>query len=279
MSARTQRGIALVSVLLIMVLMVGLLTGFYAVVVADQNASGITRDQTQAYAAAHAGLEKLTADLGRLFTGGNYSPSADDLAALEGAPPDFTGFAFESPDGSSGYRLQQRAVQTAPIAAGPYQGLVGLITPYEVTVTARTDGGAETRMRREVQTIAVPVFQFGIYSENDLSFFAGPNFSFGGRVHTNQNIYLAQQGETLTLQDRVTAVGEVVRSHLANGVPITTSGHTGTVRMARASGCPAAPTAANAACRNLAATRRAASTSSATRFLPARRPSMRMARQ
>ena len=74
-------------------------------------------------------------------------------------------------------------------------------------------------MRREVQTVAVPVFQFGIYSENDLSFFAGPNFDFGGRVHSNENIYLAQDGSaTLTLRDVVTAVGEVVRTHLSNGL-------------------------------------------------------------
>ena len=237
MNARSQRGIALISVLLIMVLMVGLLTGFYALVVADQNASGITRDQTQAYAAAHAGLEKLTADLGQLFIGGNFSPSAADLAALEAAPPNLAGFVYQAPGGAAGYRLVQRPVQTAPIAAGPYQGLIGLITPYEITVTARTSGGAESRMRREVHTIAVPVFQFGVYSENDLSFFAGPNFNFGGRVHSNQNIYLAQDGATsLTLEDRVTAVGEVVRTHLANGLAINVTGHRGHVRMARAPG-------------------------------------------
>ena len=123
------------------------------------------------------------------------------------------------------------------IPAGPYQGLVGLITPYDADVTARTEGGAEVRMRRTMQTVAVPVFQFGIYSENDLSFFAGPDFNFGGRVHTNQNLYLAQDGAaTLTLEDRVTAVGEVVRSHLANGVAISTSGHRGYARVAYAPG-------------------------------------------
>ena len=59
-------------------------------------------------------------------------------------------------------------------------------------------------MRREVQTVAVPVFQFGVYSENDLSFFAGPDFDFGGRVHSNQNIYLAQDGSaSLTMRDVV----------------------------------------------------------------------------
>jgi hypothetical protein len=235
-SRRSDHGIALVSVILVMALMTALLTGFYALVVADQLAGGFTRDQTQAYAVAHAGLEKLTADLGQLFTGGNFNPSAEDLAALEGDHPDFTGFTFESPGGASGYTIDPRPVVTQPIAAGPYQGLIGLITPYEINVTARALA-AEVRMRREVQTIAVPVFQFGIYSENDLSFFAGPPFNFGGRVHTNQNIYLAQDGaNSLTLEDRVTAVGEVVRTHLSNGLSIAASGHRGHVRMARAPG-------------------------------------------
>ena len=46
------------------------------------------------------------------------------------------------------------------------------------------------------------MFQFGIFSDNDLSFFAGPSFNFGGRVHTNQNLYLAQgANETLLLSD------------------------------------------------------------------------------
>ena len=45
-------------------------------------------------------------------------------------------------------------------------------------------------MRRTLQTVAVPVFQFGVFSENDLSFFAGPDFNFGGRIHTNGDLFL-----------------------------------------------------------------------------------------
>ena len=58
---------ALLSAILVLMLMSALLVGFVALVNADQAASGINRDQTQAYAAAHAGVEKLTADLGQLF--------------------------------------------------------------------------------------------------------------------------------------------------------------------------------------------------------------------
>ena len=89
-------------------------------------------------------------------------------------------------------------------------------------------------MRRTLQTVAVPVFQFGLFSENDLSFFAGPDFNFGGRVHTNANVYLASgNGTTLTLSDRITAVGEVIRTNLSNGWDTNTN-YTGTVRVIRA---------------------------------------------
>lgn len=244
-----ERGVALVSAILVMMLMSAMLAGFMVMVNADQAAGGIERDQTQAYAAAHGGVEKLTADLGQLFNG-NFSPTGTQLATLTTPEmePDLTGITFERPNGSSGYRItfedgngdgnpDVADPNGTQIGAGPYQGLVGLITPYQVEVTARTTGNAEVRMRRTMQTIAIPVFQFGIFSENDQSFFAGPNFAFGGRVHTNQNLFLKQDSNrTLTLQDRVTAVGDVIRTHLANGV---TGTHPGDVRMARASGCPA----------------------------------------
>ena len=56
-----------------------------------------------------------------------------------------------------------------------------------------TDGG-EAHLKRSMETVAIPVFQFGIFSDVDLSFHAGPNFNFGGRIHTNGNLYLAQGG-------------------------------------------------------------------------------------
>jgi hypothetical protein len=234
-------GMALLSALLLMGLMSALLIGFFATIQSDQQASGINRDQTQAYAAAHAGLEKLTADLGALFIGGNYSPTAAQINALTVQPPTLTGFSFLAPDGSSGYTITQQATVTATVPNGPFQGLQALLTPYQVNVTARASaatlgGAAEVKMRRVLQTAAVPVFQFGVFSENDLSFFPGAPFNFGGRVHTNQNLFLASQGSTLTMTDIVTAVGEVVRTHLANGVAISTSGHTDIVNLATTSG-------------------------------------------
>jgi hypothetical protein len=105
-----------------------------------------------------------------------------------------------------------------------------------MTSTAHTTTNGEARLRRALQTVAVPVFQFGTFSETDLSFFAGPNFNFGGRVHTNGNLFVAEgDGSTLTMSDRVTAVGEVIRTNLNNGW-VTSSSYNGTVNVIRAPG-------------------------------------------
>ena len=230
--------------LMVLVLVSALMVGFTTAIIADQRASGLDRDQTQAYAAAHAGLEQLTADLSGLFAT-DFSPTAAQISNLTANPPELQHFTFIEPGGGSGYRINftpdaqgnpmPEAATGTTIAAGPYQGLRGIITPYNITVTARTAGGAEVRMRRTLQTVAMPVFQFGLFSDADLGFHATGDFEFGGRVHTNGTLYLAQGGsnsDRLTLPDRITAVNEVIRTHLMNGFD-GASDYRGTVRVVK----------------------------------------------
>jgi len=116
------------------------------------------------------------------------------------------------------------------VSEGPNAGLAAQVIPFDLTVTAVAGGGSEARLNREVQVALIPVFQFGIFSDSDLSFFAGPDFNFGGRVHTNGDLYLAEGGgNTLSLSQKVSAVGDVIRTELANGNPSSTN-HGGTVR-------------------------------------------------
>jgi hypothetical protein len=277
MKRSSESGVALLTAILVLMLMSAMLVGFITLINADQNASGVNRDQTQSYAAAHAGVEKLTSDLGQMFET-NFSPTGAQVNALVAAarqPNLGNGTSYVAPGGAagSGYAIEfndgpptsvaadgnpdpEDAINGTPITDGVYAGLMGIITPYRMVVTARTFGGSEVRMRRTMQTVAIPVFQFGIFSDNDLSFFAGPDFNFGGRVHTNQNLFVAQgSGTTLTMSDRVTVVGEVVRSHLSNGedTQVTTNGtnYPGTVRISRAANCATIP----ANCLNLAVNR------------------------
>jgi hypothetical protein len=231
-------GIALIVVMLILMLMAGLMAGFFAAVNADTRSNALDKDQTRAYAAAHAGLEKLTSDLASLF-GGDVSPSVSQINALMTHPPTISGYEYRAPGGAanSGYAVTWKADaygNPAPddpsgstITAGPYRGLKGIITKYPITITARsTTGGSEVRLRRELQTVAVPVFQFGIFSDGDLSIFAGDNFSFGGRVHTNGSLFVCEWtsgGGVMTFTDRITAVNEIVRKYFSNGFDTASS--------------------------------------------------------
>jgi hypothetical protein len=222
--------------MLVLVLMAGAVAGMTALVVTDGRVRGLDGTRVQAFYTAHAGLEKLTADLGDLFSS-NVAPTTAELNAIGDAPPDL-GVQWLQPDGSDGYSILfpvnadgNPDASVTTVSSGPFQGLVGLATPYQLRATSRLPDRTEASLTRTVQTIAIPVFQFGIFSENDLSFFAGPTFNFGGRVHTNSHLFLAS-GSTLTMSDRVTAVGEVIRTNLANGWP-TATGYTGNVRIPR----------------------------------------------
>ncbi len=63
-----------------------------------------------------------------------------------------------------------------------------MATEYTLLVNSRTATGKEVTLRRTTQTVGIPMFQFGVFCDMDCSFFAGPNFNFGGRMHTNGNL-------------------------------------------------------------------------------------------
>ncbi len=227
-----ESGIALITSLLVLMLVSALMAGIFAAVQSDLREAATDRDQTQAYAAAHAGLEQLTAGLAELFMQ-DVSPEVAEINAVAANPPAIAGFQYLSPGGGDGFTIDY--VDTNPadgtpdilpntaITTGPFTGFIGLITPYTMTVTARSNSGnSEVRLRRGLQTVAVPVFQFGMFSETDLSVFAGGGFRFGGRVHTNGSLFVAAQSNgdpniRVTFNDRVTAVNEIIRRFLSNG--------------------------------------------------------------
>jgi len=245
--ANREKGMALITALLVMLLISSIIIGFSYLVMTDQSMGGFTNQRQKAFYGAEAGMEKLTADLNNLF-GQNYAPSAAEVNALTTVAqnPVIPGVSYIDPAvgaAGSGYAIVfppdgvgNPLATNHTINSGPYQGLVGLLTPYQLTVIAQSATGSEVKLRRTVNTVGIPIFQFGIFSQTDLSFFAGPNFNFGGRVHTNGNLYLAEgDANTLTLADKVTAVGEVIRTNLSNGWN-TGNSYNGTVNILTAPG-------------------------------------------
>ncbi len=252
-----QSGIALLTTLLLLILMSSLMVGFILLVMSGQRLSGMNNESSKAFYGAEAGMEKLTADLGTLFNA-NYAPSAALVTAISTAPPPLgaQGISFVDQSGNPAYNINFQQLNGFPVStfgqitsgSSPYQGMTALATPYDLIVTARTGTGAEAKLTRTIQTIGIPLFQFGIFSETDLSYFPGPDFKFGGRVHTNGDLYLASGGPAgatpadlglnqLWLTSNVTAVGSVYRDWLANQHPINAgSEHPGSVEITNGGG-------------------------------------------
>ena len=241
MQKNDERGMALIAALMIMLLMSALMIGFTTVVMSDQRFRGIDKDRNRAYYGAQSGLEKLTVDLGNLFLT-NVAPTPAQIADLANHPPAISGVAYTGPSGVTSYGVTLlpcdnlgNTTCNGTIQNGSYQGLIALKKVYGLDAIAKTAGGGEAHLTRKIESVAIPVFQFGTFSDVDLSLFAGGTFTFGGRIHTNGNLFAAaQDGWTTTLLNKVTAVGDIVRQRMSNGLTVVAAGFNGTIRGATA---------------------------------------------
>ena len=239
---RRDSGIALLTTLLLMLLMSSLLVGFVLLISSGQKLSGYNNDYSKAFYAAEAGMEKLTADIGTLFDT-NYSPTGAQINGSQTTAPPSSGINYVQYNGNSGYMISfptdtngNPLATTNVIDSGTYAGMTALQTLYTLSVTARTTSGSEVKLQRTTQTVGIPMFQFGVFSSTDLSFFPGPSFSFGGRTATNGNLFLASSGGSLTLSQPVTAYLNVIRTNLSNGFPTTAGSYAGSVNVFNGSG-------------------------------------------
>jgi hypothetical protein len=230
-----EKGVALITSLFVLLLISAIVVGMSWMVMTDQRLGGNNSSREVAFYGAEAGMEKMTTDVAQVFaTSGSLT--AANVATITAAPPvGLTGITYVNSAGASTYNLtfvpdafgNPATTNATILPPSPYAGMQGLITPFTMTVAAQSSSsGAEVKLTRQVQVVAIPVFQFGIYSDSDLSFFNGPSFGFGGRTHTNGNLWLTpNQGPTF-LGDKVTVVGQVIRTNLENGFAVTGAGAT-----------------------------------------------------
>ncbi len=251
MRTKREHGVALITVLLILFLVSALVVGMSWMVMSDQRLGGNNQNREIAFYGAEAGMEKMTSDMGNIFavTG---AITAANLVTITGQPPVIPGVTYTNALGASTYKIgcsDPTVVCAAPISQNatirppsPYQGMNGLITPFTLSVASQSTQGAEVKLQRSVQLVAIPVFQFGIFSNTDLAFFNGPPFDFGGRVHTNGNLWLAADSGPLYIRNKITVVGQVIRTNLENGFPTTAGGAYGGVVTIALAPLPPLPT-------------------------------------
>ena len=230
----SMKGFTLIASLLMLLLLSGMSIGLMYMINASGHISGNDLETNQAYYQAQSAIEQLTVNLATVYQG-NLSPKQTDLDSMAADSQASAASLFP------GTTFLENASWTYPkgdgtgigsnnvISQGNNAGLTALLVPVTVQVTAIRPSGAAVSMTRGVEAAIIPVFQFGVFSQSDLSYFAGPEFNFQGRVHTNGNLFLAANSGPLIFGSKVTAVGEIIRDQLANGYTGGTSSYYGDV--------------------------------------------------
>jgi len=223
---RKQAGFALVAAILLVIIVSAIAVAVVYSVGTEKSVSSNDEERNLAFYGAEAAMEKMTADLGSLYQT-QKSPTIAQIQALQSVSfqPNLSNISY--PTGT--YQFVMAADATNPsmpasatqnISSGSNAGLYAQLVNMQLQAVAQRPSGAQVRMLRNVEVALIPVFQFGVFSDSDLSFFPGPAFDFNGRVFTNGNLFLASSGG-LTFHAKVQAVRDVVRTVLVNGLDAT----------------------------------------------------------
>jgi|HubBroStandDraft_6_1064221.scaffolds.fasta_scaffold03335_8 hypothetical protein len=272
-SQRDSRGFTLIAALMLTILLSGVAVGLLYMVGNEARMGGNDLEGNLAYYGAEAGIENLTSQISTLYQS-SQSPDAASITALTNSanfPTQVSGSNITNMNYVETITWPATQSNGQPcsnppnpcgswdiVGSGSDQGMVASLIPFTLQVTATRQAGAgqtsaystaaatgaSVNLTRTVEVALLPAFEFGVFCDGDCDYFAGPPFNFGGRVHTNGNLFLAANGGPLTFTDKVAAVGQVVLDRLENGTPAGSGAgsYNGTIYVPNAAGgCPGAP--------------------------------------
>ncbi len=184
---------------------------------AEASATGNETAEARTFYAAQGSLETMTRNFNKVFEV-KLNPTATDLNKVR------TGTVA----GMGTYTFLQEVDQVIPpapeppsrvttLTGGPYTGLVAIQDTWRLRTTATNNNGTtanpigtQVQLTRNVLNNRIPIFQFGIFYNDDLELFRPPRFSFGGRVHSNGNFFISPGSEGVYFDSRVTAADQIV---------------------------------------------------------------------
>ncbi len=208
----SEKGAALVIAIMVMLLLAAFVTLVVSRVTTETVITSVDSSENRAVAATMASLESTTRDFADVFQR-KLSPTNTDISDVEALP-------LPIPELESDYIftktiLPTSSSQATEITGGIYSGLYALRDEYEVDITAEDrNTHVKTQLRRRFLNDRIPLFQFGIFFEDDLELNRPPLFTFGGRVHTNKNFFVSAypvaSAGGIYFKSKATAHGELV---------------------------------------------------------------------
>jgi len=195
-----RRGFALVATLFAVVLVGALIAYAAGAAVNVTRTSGADYHGTRADYTAEAGAEHVMAQLHGFLRDGHIDST--EIASISPPTTDFPDWSWP---GFGATRVGAPATES--ITDGPFAGLLALTEHFRIDSRAVDASGASARVLLDVKAQAIPLFQFGVFFEDELEATNGPPMDFLGRVHSNGPIYLcsgnAWYREMVTTPDKI----------------------------------------------------------------------------
>ncbi len=216
--SNNEKGSAIIIALFVMVLLLGFVA--FAIIRTNNETVSASNDaaETRTFEAAQASLEVMTRNFDKIFDVKINVSTADETRIAGQIPPEFDDYNFVQ-------TITQRQPNQQVVMTGTqYQGLNASRDEWLLDATAKEKGsGVEVQLRRSFYNNRIPIFQFGIFYDDDLEFHPGPRFDFGGRVHSNASLFL-KSGNVLNFSSKVTTHKEIYTDVMRNGNSTTTNG-------------------------------------------------------
>lgn len=214
----SERGFALATVLMMLVMLMALLSAYFLVTRIEQSTTRSTMDHTRGFYAAEAGLNLRAEEIRQTFVDYNL-PAGASPAEI---PGQLTCLAGDM--GAGDYQCQSDALEDRSVltyvsepAGNPrtivvprgelYQNLIA--SEYGYRINSAAVGRAalpEAILELRFGSRLVPMFQFAAFYDKDLEILPGPDMNLQGPVHTNGDLYL-DSNNTLTIDGQTTAGG------------------------------------------------------------------------
>lgn len=222
-----ETGTALVIALLVMVILMGFAALALSRAVSETAITNNDTAESRSYSAAEAALEDATRDFATVVEN-KLVPSPQDITDIETSLVPY--FSDDNKYSFTKTITQTGTSQTVTQTKGEFQGLISLRDEWQIDVTAHDNAtGVETQVRRRFFNDRIPIFQFGAFYDDDLELNRPPLFVFGGRVHTNGNMFvsaypLSYNGTSLNggiyFKSKLTAAGEIVNDIWKTGTAL-----------------------------------------------------------
>lgn len=198
---RGEEGFALVTVVLIVSLMIGITAVSLFASRTELRIGANDYATVKAGYAAEAGGDKILAVIDEKLADGVLTDEEIDEA--DDSPPEISGYTFTE------YTAEKSGgLTTRPITQGPFAGMQAKSQDILLQASVAGPGGTESSVELSARTLAIPIFQFAVFYEQDLENCPGPRMDIRGRVHSNGHLYLASRGDQY-FHDMITTAGQL----------------------------------------------------------------------